>query len=291
MELYLNREKISHVRNILNTRLTQEETMEMIVPDALPDILRIVCVDTTVLIRSKDADAGRVSVSGIAAMTVVYAPEGVGGVRKIDAEIPFTIAVAESEIIPESSVIARVSAVTADASVVNPRKFVLRVDLCAELSCYNDDELSISADVDLDGDGGIELLRESQEVCIPINVREKSFVISDELTLPNGSPEIEDILSTNTTVTAEEAKIVGNKLIFRGNTNISLLYSPEDGDELCSVMLTSEFSQIMELENVSEDCDFEIVLMLTGAYIESGGMDSSDGRMVSMELHAVAQCV
>jgi len=291
MELYLNREKINHVRNILNTSITQEETMEMIVPDSSPDILRIISVDTTVLVRGKEADAGRVSVSGVALATVIYAPEGTDGVRKINAEIPFTISAAESEITHLSKVIARVSPVSSDASIVNPRKFVLRADIRAELSCYNDDELSVTSDVELPGDSGIELLREGCDICLPVDVREKSFVISDEMTLPNSSPEIGELLRTRVTVTTEEAKVVGNKVIFRGHTNIAMLYSPAGGGELHNADLQSEFSQIMELENISEECQFDMVLILTGVYIDPGNADYSDGRSVSCELHVVAQCV
>ena len=290
MELYFNRENLSHVRNILNTSITQEETMEMIVPDSLPDILRIICVDTTILIRGKDADTGRVSVSGIASATVIYAPDGAEGVRKINAEIPFTISAAESEITSASKLIARVSAVTADASVINPRKFVLRTDIRAELSCYNEAELAIASDVDA-ADDSVEFLRESRSICIPVDVREKSFVIADEIALPGGTPEIGDILSTRAAVTVEESKIVGNKVIFRGSANIALLYIPADDSDLRNVDLISEFSQIMELENISEECNFDIILMLTGVYVDAGGIGISDNRSANVELHAVAQCI
>ena len=291
MELHLSHERIDHVRSVLNTSVIQEETMEMIVPDALPDILRIICADATVLVRSKDTDAGRVSVSGIAAATVMYVPDGVGGVRRIVADIPFTTYAAESEITTVSKVTARVSAVNADASMINPRKFVVRVSLCAALVCYNDAELSVCSDVEPNEEAGIEILKESLAVRIPVDVREKPFVISDELAIPNSSPQIGEILRSRAVVTAEETKVVGNKVIFRGNAGISLLYSPADGGELCGVELASEFSQIMEFENISEECEFELVLMLTGSYIEAGGTDGPDGRQISVELHVVAQCV
>ena len=291
MELHLSHERIDHVRSVLNTSVIQEETMEMIVPDALPDILRIICVDAMVLVRSKDTDAGRVSVSGVAAATVIYAPDGAGCVRRIVIDIPFTISAAESEITHASKVIARVSVVNADASMINPRKFVVRASICAELACYNDAELSVCSDIESNEEAGIEILKESLAVGVPVDVREKPFVISDELAIPNSSPQIGEILGSRAVVTAEEARVVGNKVIFRGNVGISLLYSPADGGELCSAELASEFSQIMEFENVSEECEFELVLMLTGSYIEAGGTEGTDGRQISAELHVVAQCV
>ena len=41
MELELDRTQLSGYETMLDTTVCQEETMEMIVPDACPDILRI----------------------------------------------------------------------------------------------------------------------------------------------------------------------------------------------------------------------------------------------------------
>ena len=62
MDIYLNKEKLSFVKNVLSTCLAQEETMEMIVPDAMPDILRIVDTDAAVFLRSKSSDNGRATI-------------------------------------------------------------------------------------------------------------------------------------------------------------------------------------------------------------------------------------
>ena len=291
MDLYLSHEKIRLAKNVLTTSLTQEETIEMIVPDALPDILRVIDTDATLLVRSKDTDAGRVSVSGVAAVTVLYCPEDAPGVRKMTVEIPFTVAAADSEVLQTSKVVSRVSLISADAVIVNPRKFIARIDILAEISCYNDVELAFCADIDAAADSGIELLHDSFMVNSPVDVKEKSFVISDNVSLPGTAPAIGELLKTRVRLMADEAKVVGNKVIFRGRTNFSLLYNSDDADELCSADLSSEFSQIMELETMSGDGEFDIVLMLTGAYFQSDNMDGSDNRTLNAELHVVAQCV
>ena len=109
MDIYLNKEKINYVKNVLSTSLPHEETMEMIVPDALPDILRIVDTDAVVYLRSKSTDSGRVSVSGVAAATIIFAPDGESGVRKMDLEIPFTTSANDGEITQNTRVTASVS--------------------------------------------------------------------------------------------------------------------------------------------------------------------------------------
>ena len=58
MELELDRTQLNGYEALLDTTLFQEETLEMIVPDACPDILRVVETDGKVLLRSKEAMEG-----------------------------------------------------------------------------------------------------------------------------------------------------------------------------------------------------------------------------------------
>jgi hypothetical protein len=114
MDIYLSKEKINHVKSVLNASIPSEETMEMIVPDALPDILRIVDTDAVVYLRSKSTDPGRVTVTGVAAVTVIYCGENESGVYKLDLEIPFTAAASDGEIQPSTRVTANVTVSMAD---------------------------------------------------------------------------------------------------------------------------------------------------------------------------------
>ncbi|SHH49951.1 LysM repeat-containing protein [Sporobacter termitidis DSM 10068] len=292
MDIYLNKEKVNYVKSVLSTSLAHEETMEMIVPDALPDILRIVDTDATVFLRSKSTDNGRVSVSGVAATTVIYCPEGESGVRKMELEIPFTASANEGEINQNTKVAANVSVSSADASMINPRKIVARVDLLTELTCYNDAELFISSGLEEDGDAGIELLTDSFDIFTTTGIKEKTFVISDELTVPAANPPVGEILKYRVAVTPEDTKVVGSKLILRGTLNISLLYNPQGGGELAKSDFSSEFSQIIELDNAMGDSGFGITLMLTNAYFDcEQSPHNPEGRTIIMEIHAVAQCI
>jgi LysM repeat protein len=292
MDIYLNKEKINYVKSVLSTSLTHEETMEMIVPDALPDILRIVDTDATVFLRSKSTDSGRVSVSGVAQATVIYCPDGEAGVRKLELEIPFTAAAGDGEINQNTKVSACVSVSSADASMVNTRKIIVRIDLLTDLTCYNDAELMISSGLDDDGDAGIELLTDSFDIFTTTGVKEKTFVISDELNMPSTNPPVGEILKYRVVVTPEDTKVVGSKLILRGTTHVMLLYNPQGGGDMSKAEFNTEFSQIMELDNALGDSSFNILLMLTNAYFDcEQSPHNPEGRTIIMEVHAVAQCV
>lgn len=292
MEIYLNKEKINYVKNVLSTSLTHEETMEMIVPDAMPDILRIVDTDATVFLRSKSTDSGRVSVSGVAAVTVIYCPDGESGVRKMELEIPFVTSAGDSEITQNTRITANITVSSADASMINPRKIIVRVDLLTDIACYNDADFMISSGIDEDNEAGIELLTDSCDIFTTTGIKEKTFVISDELSVPGSNPPIGEILKYSVTIIPADTKVVGSKLILRGNTHISVLYSPSGGGDMTKTDFTTEFSQIIELDNAAGDSSFNIILMLTNAYFDAEqSPHNPEGKTLIMELHAVAQCI
>ena len=90
MDMNLNKENINYVKMIYSASFTHEETMELIVPDAQPDILEILDTDAVVLLRSKEADTGRVVISGVINATVLYAPEDSGDIKKLELSMPFS---------------------------------------------------------------------------------------------------------------------------------------------------------------------------------------------------------
>ncbi|MDR0838786.1 MAG: DUF3794 domain-containing protein [Oscillospiraceae bacterium] len=290
MELSLTREKLNYAENVLSDTRTAEEAMEIIVPDALPDILRLIGADAEVFVRSKDTSAGRVTVSGTAAVTVVYVPDGDAGLRRVNLELPYSISAEDPRVTAASRVTARVNLRGADASVLNPRKIAVRAAVTAELRCYNDAELDVPVGLEPNANADIELLPGEAELSLATDVREKAFVVSDEYQVPASNPPVGEILKSNVALIPEDTKVVGSKLIFRGTARVALLYASGDG-EAASCAFETEFSQILELENAGADSEFEIIPLLTGAYIEADASPGGDARRVTAELHLAAQCV
>ena len=58
--------------------------------------------------------------------------------------------------------------------------------------------------------------------------RSKPFPCADEISLPMSKPAPAELLKSRVCLSRGEAKIIGNKLIFKGSANVSLLYRGED---------------------------------------------------------------
>ena len=252
MDLNLNYERITLVKKVLDTEIAHEETMEMIVPDIQPDIFRILDVDATAFIRSKDTETGKVTVSGSAAVSVIYFAENETTPSKVNLELPFSVAVSGDDIAFDSSAAAKISVASIDVSIINTRKFVVKANLLTSIVCFNDEELDICSSAEISDDMCIELLKDELEVAPYTRIKEKTFTISEELSLPSSKPDIEDILKTKVSLSVTDVRLIGNKLILKGKAFISLLYTT-DGGEIESADFETEFSQIMEFEELSED--------------------------------------
>lgn len=289
MEITLGYDSFGYAEKIFSEVCMAEESAEMIVPDALPDILRIVATDTEVLVRSKDTQPGRVTLSGTASVTVVYVPDGADGLRHMRLELPFSVAVEDERVGETSRIVARTAVASCGAGIVNPRKLSASATLAVTLDCYNDAQLRLATTVP--PDSGVELLTQMAELTPAVDVSEKTFVISEELQIPTTNPPIGELLRSCVTLTADETKIVGSKLIFKGTAQTSLLYSGAEPGEIASCVFETEFSQIMEPSVTDATCEFELTPILTGVYVEHGGTAAPDPRHVSLEIHAAAQCV
>lgn len=287
MELELDRTQLNGYEALLDTTLFQEETLEMIVPDACPDILRVVETDGKVLLRSKEAMDGRVELTGTIRACVLYLPDGESGMRHLDVSIPFRACAEGKDIGPGCSVTACARLRRADTRAVNPRKVLVRAEAAIGVTVFAPMTESVCSQVPDAAERNVEQLTETQEVYLTACVQEKPFSISEEVALSASKPAAAELLKSRIILCRGESKIIGNKLIFKGSADVSLLYRGED-DGVYAAGGELPFSQIMEVSGVGEGADCDILLTLSGADCTLTG---GEGRTVDVSLDLMAQAV
>lgn len=285
MELALNRDHLSCYDTVLDATVLHEETMEMIVPDACPDILRIVDTAGTVCLKSKEAQEGRVEISGTVRCAVLYLPDGETGVRRIEVNIPFFCSADGTGVAPGCGVVAVPSVQAAETRSINPRKVLVRVNLAVAVRAYRSADTAFCTGAE--DDSAVEQLRESRSAYMVACVQEKPFTFSDDLTISGSRPEAEELLKSSVELICNESKIIGNKLIFKGEAALKLLYRSSDG-AIASTDYELPFSQIMEVSGVEEEADCALDVLLTDL---SCSLGAGDGRTVSVSLGLLAQAV
>lgn len=287
MELELERTELNGCGTILDTTVCREETLEAIVPDACPDILRICDVEGTVCLAGKEAQEGRVELSGTVRAVLLYLPDGADGLRRMEVSLPFTCTADAPGIHPACLVTAVPRVQSADAKLLNPRKVLVRVSLAADIQVFCPSSMSVSSSVPDRAHFGIEQLSQQYDAYVTVCVQEKAFTFSDDLTLSSGKPEAEELLKSRAYVRCNEAKVIGNKLIFKGETQLQLLCRGADGG-LFTAEFELPFSQIMEVSGAGEDAGCEVQVIVTDLDCT---MDGGDGRLFSVSLDLLAQAV
>lgn len=285
MELELNRTHLTGYDTILDTTVFQEETLETIVPDASPDILRLVDTQGKILLKSKTASDGQVTLTGTARLTVLYLPDGGTGPCRMEVSIPFNIMAEEKRIRTGCLVIAVPRVSGADTRTMNPRKIVTRVEIAVGVKVFSAAAVSLCTGVSA-ADGAVEQLMESHQLSCIAAVQEKQVSFEDDLNIPAGRPAAEELIHSRVELSCRESKIIGSKLIFKGEAAVQLLYRSAGGG-LDAADFTLPFSQIAEVAGVGEDGICTVAMGLTGAEFVLGG----DGRTVSVSLSMLAQAL
>ena len=216
MELELDRTQRSGYEAVLDTTVCREETLESIVPDACPDILRICDTEGVVCLRDKVLQDGRVELSGSVRAALLYLPDGEEGIRRMEVELPFSCTLEHPALTPLCRVVALPRVQGADARLINPRKVLVRVDLAFCVQVYAPVEDDICSGVLAPEEAGVQQMSEQCDACTTVCVQEKPFTFSDEISLSGSKPEAEELLKSRAALRCSESKVIGNKLIFKG---------------------------------------------------------------------------
>lgn len=271
MEMELQRLSLDGYRTVYQGTFSQEETLESIVPDACPDIARIVSAAGTAWMKEKESGDGAVRITGTARVTVLYMPEGDGGIQTMEVSIPFQCTRTDPAVKTGDPLRASVQVASADARTLNPRKVLVRVNLTAWAAVSAPDTLSLSGGVD--GAEGLEQLQTPGRVCQIAAVSEKPFVFSDVLQPPASRPEMEQLLHTRAEMGTVEAKFIGKKLVLKGEVLLTALYLA--GGSPNTVRFELPYSQVLDLGEVPEEAEPDTIVVLKSAdcKLQDGDLD------------------
>ena len=273
------RDTIISYDTVAEATLCQEETLESIVPDACPDILRIVDVCGQATLTGKQAREGAFQVSGAVRASILYQPEGGGGLRRMEVSLPFTCQGDAPGLTERGTVLASPRLRCAEARALNPRKVLLRVDLAVDITACQPVERAVC----VGAGGGEETVCQKKfqgEDYQLFAVQEKPFTFSDQVRLQSGGGEAPVLLAARI-----QPVCIGSKLIFKGVAELDLLLQ-EPGGALTTSHESMPFSQIIEAAGAVEEGDCQVEVEVASFRCEP---DPADGRELNVDLELLAQ--
>ena len=284
MELELEREALVDYETVAEVTLCQEETLESIVPDACPDILRIVDVYGQATLSGKQAREGTAQVTGMVRAVLLYQPEGAGSLRRMEVGLPFTCQAEAPGLTEGGTVLASPRLRQAEARALNPRKVLLRVDLAVDVTACQPSERTVVKGVSDPEEGSLcqrQYQGEDYQLC---SVQEKPFTFSEQLRVQTGTGDTPQLMALRVQPVCGESKLIGGKLIFKGAVETDLLLQEPEGG-LTASHESLPFSQVMEVAGAGEDADCQVGVEVSAFQWEPVG----DGRQADLTLELLAQ--
>lgn len=250
------------LREVRNT----EQTQEIRLSDGMPDIGRILGAWGQVILRGKEWNRDSIQLSAGMQTWVLYQPEDGGKVQRLEGWIPFQMSWDLPDNTPEGHIRILCLPRFVDARSTSARKMTVRagVGAMAEVLAPVTAEVYIPDSLPED----VELLRTSYPMCLPKEAGEKTFLMDEELILPGSAPLPEKIIYYRMEPIVTDQKVLGNKLVFRGNGRLHVLYESEEG-QLHNWDFEVPFSQYMDLEGShSPDARGDVLAGVTSLELE-----------------------
>lgn len=266
MEMKFETNRITCLDTALREIRNLEQTQEIRIPDGMPDIGSVLSAWGQVILRGKEWHSDAVAFSGGMMVWVLYQAEDGSGARCIDSWIPFQMKWDLPEETPEGRLRIQCLPRFVDARNVSPRKLMVRAGVSALAEAFSPMEAQVSQPI---GEAGnVELLRSTYPVRLMKEAGEKTFLMDEDIALPDSAPEPEKIVYFRMNPRITEKRVLSDKLVFRGSGNLHTLYQSEEG-KLQSWDFELPFSQYAQLETEhSPDAQADVQLMPTNLEME-----------------------
>ena len=229
---------------------------DIIVPDVLPDILKVIQVDGNASLSEKRVVDGKLVADGNLDLKILYIPDDdASKIKSIITSFGFshTLSVAVMEENTYADLFADVSKV--EFQLTNSRKLKVKSAISLSYNIFNCQTLEIATDTEEDD---LRLKKSNASICSFVDFKDTQFLVRESLEIPSGQSSIKDILKIDASIYDTETKIIAGRIIVKGICGVCVLYTDrEECIKYCDFEIP--FTEIIELENVQEihNCDVE----------------------------------
>lgn len=263
MELQFRKTGIPCLKEVLREPKNQEQTQELRLPEAYPDVGRVLGAFGVPVMRGKEWRRKEIGVSAGITVWVLYVPEDGSEVRSLQTWIPMEFVWDLPETDRDGTIRVSLLLRGLDARSVSARKILIRGELSALAEAEEPQEIGVYLPENVPED--VQLLRRTYPMLLPKEAGEKAFALDEELTLPDGGAKL---LSAVLRPEIIDQKVMSDKVVFRGAANLHALLRTGDGELRCTDF-ELPFSQYTDLaREYAETARATVVPAVSGMEIE-----------------------
>ncbi len=262
--------------------------IDFTLPDYYADISKILKCRAVSRISSKGINGGHISVEGCVTVTVIYCGND-NCVSSYEYQYPFSKNFDTGLNTDGCMLNVKTKCEYINCRAVTGRK----IDIHGAAGIYVTLTRRCITDVISDCDDcNIELLRGHVPATAPMGMADKYLLIEEEIELGSGQPDIRCVIRYDADATITDSKIMAGKSVVKGEMTVRLLYAPEDSGSPQTVRYQLPFSQIIEIDGISDQCDCESKVGIAHLEIKPRVSASGECRqlMLTAKLLITSEC-
>lgn len=251
---------------------SQEETLETIVPDVNPDVLRIICASSELCIKEQSVQTGKVRISGEVHSRIFYTAEGDPCIWQVEGSTPFSCTADIPQALPDDTLIVSGNAVGAQAVMLNPRKLSVKTQYCIRIQLYRCETLSFVSGAECDGDEDIHTQVSTITPLFLVGIPQRRLVINEEIRLSGGASAADRLYRSEISWVTEDLKVLTNKIMIRGSVCVKATTLAGKDTGLSQHSYNLPFAQIIKSDNtdVGDLVDISYQLLCADVRLAAG---------------------
>lgn len=218
---------------------------DIIVPDTMPDCLKVLQAEGNAITESRIITKGKISVRGRVECEILYVPENADGVRRISNSLPFAYSENIDEAEEKMFFEAQSSVNHIEFQLANSRKVNVKAVVETQTKVTENREIQFVSSAS--GDSAEVVMQKffgkNRVVC-----KNADFEISESISMPSNA---EAIVKMCAQIKNSNVKIINNKIVAKGEIGISIMYKAEQ-ERLDIANSSVPFTEILDAEGISD---------------------------------------
>lgn len=282
LELIKESVKVNQIIGEDRTRTVLDN--DIIVPDAKPDIARILLLDGDVYIEDTETAQDKVQINGSIRYKILYVSDDPEQpVKSISTNSSFQYSLNIPDVRHGMLARAKCDIEHIDFEVLNSRKVNVKAILDISGKVFN--QLDQDVAVDFEGAEGIQVLKSTREVSSYLGCSEAKFPVRELMEIPAGKPSIRDMLRNDIKITGKDYKLSDDKIVAKGDINVSTLYIGDD--ETGSIQYMEHeipFTQFLDLNDIDENSYCNLDYSIAGSDFSVEEDNDGEPRVLKGEI-------
>ena len=260
---------------------------DIIVPDILPDIARILKTSVTSYIPEATVTGDSITITGSAIINIIYMDDN-AHIHAINSNQSYSKNLdapntngEQLYVTPNDTILESL-----ETSLINSRKFSVKALLTLSAKLFSLSEITIPVDVPDTED--FEVKHTAIKSYSFFDTKMHDFSHKEAFEIPTNLAPVDEILHIEPTGKITEYKPAGDKLVVKGEFKFCILYISETDDpKIEHCCFTAPFTHVIDIPDLGDDAFFDISCAIKN--LSHSLREDSDGdlRTLILEISAV----